>query len=82
MKDMHTALGLVFGAGLGMIVGLLFFLAIGLVLGAAVQASTRGKDPAGAADPPRTAGVPHHAQPTRRQFRMRPEVGNAGEGSP
>ena len=58
MKDMHTALGLVFGAGLGMIVGLLFFLeswwlgmaagaAIGLVLGAAVQASTRAKDRSG-----------------------------------
>lgn len=55
MKGMYTGLGLVFGAGLGMIVGLVLLetwwygmgigAAIGLVLGSMVEALTRDKEP-------------------------------------
>ncbi len=57
MKGMYTGLGLIFGAGLGMIVGLVLLetwwygmgigAAIGLVLGSSVEAMTRDKEPGG-----------------------------------
>lgn len=55
MKGMYTGLGVVFGAGLGMIVGLVFLeswwlgmgvgAAIGLVLGSVVEIAIREKEP-------------------------------------